>query len=122
MNVFSIKARTFGLIVSIVIAPLVLADPANAQVGPEQVRRQMESVYGVTVLRIREVVDNGNPAYAVTVMNPPGDFNEAFQVNTVAVDPETGALIPQFREGANGVRHAAPPIARRTSPLTADTP
>ena len=92
-----------------------------AQVDKDQIQRKFETEYGVTVLRIREISDNGKPVFAVTVMNPGGNFNEAYQVNTVAVDPETGELISQYRSKTNGIQHAAPPIGHRTHPLTQDT-
>ena len=111
------------------ILPLVLIGILDASVNTvyaamdaEQVKRQLENDYGVRVLKVREVVDLDKAAFAVTVMNPPGDFNEAFQVNTVVVDRETGLLIPQTRESANGGVDPAPAVTRRTSPRTVDTP
>ncbi len=37
-------------------------------------------------------------------MNPPGNFNEALQVNTLMVDRQTGELVPQFRHAPSGLR------------------
>ncbi|WP_431855895.1 PepSY domain-containing protein [Azospirillum sp.] len=69
----------------------------------DEVKRQIEKEYGVTVLRIRDLVrEDGSPAYAVTVMNPGGDRNSAFEVSTLEVDARTGTLVPQFRHAADG--------------------
>ena len=80
-----------------VLIALALATPAAARVPVDEVKASIERDYGVDVLRIVEVEIAGRTIYAVTVMNPGGDFNEAFQVNTLAVDPDTGALILQDR-------------------------
>lgn len=95
---------------------------ANAQSSQEQIIDNLESVYGVEVLRIKETTNHGTPSYEVTMMNPPGDYNEAFQVNTIVVDRENGQPVPQFREGTNGIKAAAPPVGRRTRPRLAATP
>lgn len=69
----------------------------------DEVKRQIEKEYGVTVLRIRDLVrEDGSSAYAVTVMNPGGDRNSAFEVSTLEVDARTGTLVPQFRHAADG--------------------
>ena len=38
----------------------------------------------------------------MTIMNPGGDFNEAFQVNTLLVDADTGNLVSGFRHLPSG--------------------
>jgi uncharacterized membrane protein YkoI len=80
-------------------APVVPTKPAD------EVKRQIEKEYGVTVLRVRDLTrEDGSPAYAVTVMNPGGDRNSAFEVSTLEVDARTGKLVPQFRHAADGYR------------------
>jgi hypothetical protein len=54
------------------------------------------------VLRVREALYDGRSVYIVTVMNPGGDFNEAFQVNTLMVDRRSGKLVSQFRPAMSG--------------------
>ncbi len=97
------------------------ATPAGA-LSADQVKRQVETRYGVKVLRIKPMTEQGRSAFAVTIMNPGGDFNEAFQVNTIVIDAETGRPIIQYRQGPGGLRPAAPPVSSRTSPSTASTP
>ncbi len=99
-----------------------VASPAEAALSADQVKRQVETRYGVTVLRIKPVTEQGRSAYAVTIMNPGGAFNEAFQVNTLVIDAETGRPIIQYRQGTRGVQPAAPPISSRTRPNTSSTP
>lgn len=83
-------------------APVVPTKPAD------EVKRQIEKEYGVTVLRVRDVArEDGSPAYAVTVMNPGGDRNSAFEVSTLEVDARTGKLVPQFRHAADGYTASA---------------
>ncbi len=55
-----------------------MAMPAEAALSADQVKRQVETRYGVTVLRIKPVTEQGRSAYAVTIMNPGGAFNAAF--------------------------------------------
>ncbi len=122
MAAFSDNAKALIVCAAVVSALTLAIEPASAQIAKDQAARQLESAYGVTVLRVREIDNEGKPAFAVTVMNPPGNYNEAFQVNTVVVDAATGTLVRQFREATNGVRTAAPPVGQRTSPRTAETP
>jgi hypothetical protein len=52
--------------------------------------------YHVTVLRTTPTKIGERAAYAVVVMNPGGNDNGAFQVSTLMVDAETGALMSPF--------------------------
>jgi hypothetical protein len=63
--------------------------------GEEEVRRLVREGLGVEVLSIKTVEHAGRPAYAVTVMNPPGNYNGALQVATLLVDGASGALVGQ---------------------------
>jgi len=101
--------------------------PAAAPASPvptkpaDEVKRQIEKDYGVTVLRVREGTrEDGSPTYAVTVMNPGGDRNSAFEVNTLEVDARTGALVPQFRHAADG--YSASDAGRYTPNRSTDNP
>lgn len=78
------------------------ASPGLAQMSPDQVRSDLENAYDVDVLRIDEVETANGMVYEVLVMNRGGDFNEAFQVNRLRVDPASGNLISQFDNGPNG--------------------
>ncbi len=97
------------------------AAPAGA-LSADQVKRQVETQYGVKVLRIKPMTEQGRSAFAVTIMNPGGAFNEAFQVNTIVIDAETGRPIVQYRQGPGGLQPGAPPISSRPAPSTASTP
>ncbi len=109
-------AAVFGAVLASV------ASPAGAALSADQVKRQVETRYGVTVLRLKPVTEQGRSAYAVTIMNPGGAFDEAFQVNTLVIDAETGRPIIQYRQGPGGIQPAAPPVSSRTSPSTATMP
>ena len=87
-------------------ATMPFAAQGQTLMTEEAARAMLEETYGVEVLRIavdRDSVD----IFVVRVMNPGGDFNEAFQVNVLVVDRRTGMLVPQFRHTPSGVRDTA---------------
>lgn len=75
---------------------------AAAGLTPDQARARVESEFGVQVLKVQRAERDGKPIYLITVMNPAGDFNNAFQVNTLAVDAATGRLLPTFHQLPSG--------------------
>jgi hypothetical protein len=107
---------------ALVGAIVLVAAPARAEMSADAVKQKIEADYAVTVLRVTPMTDDGRPVFAVTIMNPGGAFNEAFQVNTIVIDAETGQPIIQYRQGSGGLRPAAPPVSSRTGPSTASTP
>ncbi len=108
------------LVAAAVLAAMVAGRPSAvaAEVSEQQVRANIAKVFGVRVLKLRRTRVAGKDAYLVTVMNPGGNFNEAFQVSTLAVDAETGRLIPAFRHRASGaVMSAAPTYETSRQPV-----
>ena len=87
---------------AVLAAVIGVPSAADAQVSAQQASRQFAEAYGVQVLKVRTGEIDGKRVYLLTVMNPKGDFNEAFQVNTVAVDAGTGNLIAGFRHRSSG--------------------
>jgi hypothetical protein len=77
------------------------ANPAFA-LSPEAVAGAVAQRFGVTVLRVAPIERDGKPLYSVVVMNPGGNFNEAFKATILVVDPETGELVPQFHQENSG--------------------
>ena len=59
----------------------------------EEVRSLLREGLGVEVLKAETVEHEGRQVYALTVMNPPGDYNGAFMVRTLLVDRTTGGLL-----------------------------
>lgn len=107
-----------ALSIALMFAAGVNAPRANAatQFSAEEaaVAKKLSDAYGVRVLRIRSGEMDGSPVYIVTVMNPGGNFNAAFQVTTLAVDRKTGALVSNFRrtsavQSPAGAPETAPP-------------
>jgi hypothetical protein len=75
----------------------------------QKLTQQIAQRYGVQVLRAdRELLD-GKPVYRMVVMNPGGDFNEAYAVHTLVIDAASGALVSQFEHLPTGYVLAAPP-------------
>lgn len=83
---------------------------ARAAVTEEQAAQRIASDYGVEILRVRAGEIDDRAVWLVTVMKPGGNSNDAFQVTTLAVDQETGDLVPNFRPGSG-----APPDAGEIS-------
>jgi hypothetical protein len=80
---------------------LAAANPALA-VSPEAVAGAVAQRFGVTVLRVMPIERDGKSLYSVMVMNPGGNFNEAFKATILVVDPDSGELVPQFRHENSG--------------------
>ena len=76
--------------------------PAVAEVSEQEARDRVEQSYGVEVLRMREGEIEGRPVWLVTFMSPAGDFNSAFMVSNLAIDRQTGDLVPSFRHRDSG--------------------
>ncbi len=92
---------------AIALAVLIVASgaPTLAQtVSNEEAARRIAEEFSVEVLRVRAAVIDNIPVWLVTVMKGGGNFNDAFQVATLAVDQKTGELVPEFRSGPNGYR------------------
>lgn len=102
-----------GVLAALAAAQLVLVAGASAQtlMGEADATAAVETEYGVEVLDVEEDTVDGTPVFRVTVMNPAGDFNEAFLVSTLIVDRRTGGLVPQYRQGSQGAELPGP--ARR---------
>ena len=105
-----------GLLGAMLVMPL----PTVAAMSADQVSAKITKVFSVKVLRTRPGQADGRRVYMVTIMNPGGDFNTAFQVNTLIVDADTGKLVSGFRHRASGYDpNPAPPfIPNLNSPDT----
>ena len=95
------------LIIPLAVAAAVFASlypvPAAALTANE-VRQRIAAQYGVKVLKVRRSRLDGVAVFLVTVMNPPGDFNEAFRITTLAVNVATGKPVSAFRHLPSGRR------------------
>lgn len=92
-----------------ILASVLLPTRAPAQTpGAAEIADRIAKTFGVTVLKTREVEEDDKRVLYVTVMNPGGNSNAAFQVTTLEVDPATGALISQYRTTPTGQRDLGP--------------
>lgn len=73
-----------------------------AAITQEEAAAQVAEEYGVEVLKTDAVLQGNQPIILLTVMEPGGNDNSAFQVNTIAVDAKTGEVIPGFRRMETG--------------------
>jgi hypothetical protein len=72
-------------------------EPASAQLSADQVRQRISEELGVEVLSVDRVAASERPTYALTVMNPPGNYNAAFRVVTLLVDGDSGAVLGELQ-------------------------
>jgi hypothetical protein len=70
----------------------------RATLGEDEVRALLGERFGVEVLKIEAMESERGPAYAVTVMNPPGNDDGAFLVETLVVDGATGEVLGQVSQ------------------------
>jgi hypothetical protein len=68
-----------------------------AKLSPDQVRQRIGEALGVEVLSVDRVAAPERPAYALKVMNPPGNYNAAFRVVTLLVDGDTGEVLGEVQ-------------------------
>jgi hypothetical protein len=85
---------------ALLLAPAPVA--AQGQKTAEQVSAEIAQRYKTQVLRVTPISNDGKPAFAVRVLSPGGDYDDAFRVVTLVVDAGTGELIPQFRHRTSG--------------------
>ncbi len=71
------------------------AAPQAPALGEDEIRAIVAESLGVEILAVEVVEHDGAAAYAITVMNPPGNRNDAFQVATLLFDGATGSLLGQ---------------------------
>lgn len=80
-----------------------MAWPVAAAMSEAEATAKVARDYGVDVLRVSRATLDGREVLLVTMINPGGDFNEAFQVNTIAFDAESGERVPGFRHRPSGI-------------------
>jgi len=95
-------------------ALLMSVAPPAVAVDAETASRQISERYAVEVLRVRPGEIDDREVWFITVMQPGGNSNSAFQVHVLAVDQESGALVPSYRHGIHGA--TLPPPAPGGSP------
>ena len=85
--------------VAICLAMAGLATPALSAVGQSEAAKMVAQTFDVQVLRVRAGQLGGRGVWLITVMNRGGDFNTAFQVNTLAVDQGVHPSARKFNAG-----------------------
>lgn len=90
-------------------------EPAALQpgIGEDEMRAIVRESLGVEILHVEVVERDGEPAYAITVMNPPGNQNDALRVATLLFDGATGSLLGQQPAAP---RTDAPGLSTATTP------
>lgn len=78
------------------------AAPVEAAMSKSEIQSSVEKQYDAKVLKVSAGSDSGRAVFFVKVMFRGGNFNTAFQVNTLVVDANTGKRLAQFRHGVSG--------------------
>ena len=84
------------------LAQLAVPSSAKAAMTQSQITAAIEKLYDVRVLKIYADKENGKSLFRVKVMYNGGDWNTAFQVNTIVIDAETGKRVVQFKHQSSG--------------------
>ena len=79
-----------------------ITENASAAMSKRVIQANIEKKYDAKVLKMFIGKDLGKPVYFVRVMFNGGNYNTAFQVNTLVIDAQTGKRLPQFRHGSSG--------------------
>ena len=90
------------LLATVAIYPFVLSGSSAAMLNEAQIRTAVEDTYDAKVLKIYPGKDEGRDVFFVRVMYNGGNFNTAFQVNTLVIDADTGKRVSQFRHESSG--------------------
>lgn len=99
-------------------ALLLTAGVAQAAMMPDEVSKRVAQQFsGVKVLRVIGDELDGRKVFNVRVMVPGGNSNDAFRVDTLIVDAETGQMLRAFRHLPAGYALAGdpPPDSNRNS-------
>ncbi len=80
----------------------VISVNAWAAMSKDKIQAGIEKNFDVQVLKISKGKDMGRTVFFVKVMFKGGNYNTAFQVNTLVIDAGTGKPLPQFRHGPSG--------------------
>ncbi len=102
------RSLLFALACAGVVAAPLLVPAAQAAVSQEAAAKSIAERYGVQVLKVRAGERSGRKVWLVTVMQPGGNSNGAFQVHLLAVDQESGELVSSFQHQTSG--YTLPPL------------
>ena len=84
------------------LVQLAFPSSAKAAMTQSQITAAIEKSYDVRVLKIYADKESGKNVFRVKVMYNGGDWNTAFQVNTIVIDAETGERVAQFKHQSSG--------------------
>jgi hypothetical protein len=96
------SARLAAALLLAAFAAPAVSSAAFAAVSAEAASQQIGERFEVQVLKVAPGELDGRKVWLVTVMVPEDSGNASFQVHVLAVDQETGALVPSFRHHADG--------------------
>lgn len=91
----------FGLGCGLLLALVALSSGAAA-ISKEEAAQQIAERFAVEVLDVKEGQIDGQAVWLVTVMKQGGNRNDAFQVSRLALDRDSGELLPSFRHRTSG--------------------
>ena len=91
-----------AVIILAVFALFAFVQSVEAAMTKGQVKAATEKTYDVRVLKINPDKKDGKDVFIVKVMYNGGNWNTAFQVNTIVINANTGKRVSQFRHQSSG--------------------
>ena len=91
-----------AVIILTVFVSFAFVQSVEAAMAKGQVKAATEKTYDVRVLKIDPGKKDGKDIFIVKVMYNGGNWNTAFQVNTIVIDANSGERVSQFRHQSSG--------------------
>ena len=91
-----------AVVILAVFALFAFVQSVEAAMTKGQVKAATEKTYDVRVLKINPDKKDGKDVFIVKVMYNGGNWNTAFQVNTIVIDANTGKRVSQFTHQSSG--------------------
>ncbi|MGF1609766.1 MAG: PepSY domain-containing protein [Kiloniellales bacterium] len=98
----TVQVRYGGLLSGALLVTQLVFSNSAAAISQDEAAQQIAERFAVEVLDVKAGQIDGQAVWLITVMKPGGNRNDAFQVTRLALDRESGELLPAFRHGTSG--------------------
>jgi hypothetical protein len=112
--------RGTGLLGGGLLVGLLAVSGGAQAIGKDEAAQQIAERFAVEVLDVKSGEIDGQAVWLVTVMKQGGNRNDAFQVTRLALDRDSGALLPAFRHRASGYDLPERPVQGERGDLRPD--
>ena len=102
-NIRFYKVWLWGIFLNpLLLGMFLFGNSPKAAMNENSIRAAVEAKYDVKVLSVERDDRDGSKLFRVKVMYKGGDWNTAFQVNTLVIDGNTGKMVLQFQHKSSG--------------------